>query len=537
MKFKLGSWPFPYNAPARLLWVKSPLQVGEYKQWQQKVLFGAENGQLHVHTLPWGTIPSLKLGEVYVNGSVSDLTPVGIVKDFTFGADVNCRVISTDSLKNPWVAKVREYCKELVWERCACIESNSVRLWIPCVEIARAFFAINKQMAYLLLEPGGLTKVCTSELKSGRVKIDFNRSVPLASLNQVLVTRIATVLYHSHWWDSWQQVWNRSIKHIGDSNAYSQLFCCPPIIKHTSWTVRGIQYGNDFFVFEVKEFRTSSKLPFTEVSYTHPNLTISVNDGNQSEDKNNADGGNEHNGNKNKVGEIGTDIASPSNHSNPLRGSVTASSITFGNNVKVSKRFAGERPAKDKSNSPEPQAEKCDSESNSCIPVSMNGEAGIGEFRAAEFRPIEMLESIPPGLKPFLGAVAKITRSTVGCTIEQLPDDSPLSKLGNGHRHFALAHIINDSKDEGYALEIDSSDGQRLSTIIFKPTSGTEGLKSAKKLLVNCLSKQGHWTLEAIKGNITVGYKLAKHSNLDPVSWGHRLRTKIKLLDLKDTGI
>lgn len=534
MKFKLGSWPFPEHTPAMLCWIKSPIQVGRDRQWQQKVLFVDKNNQYHEHILPWGMIPTLKLGEVYINGCVANVPPAGIEKRFKFDGNTTCRVVPTDSLKNFWLNKIGAYRKELLWERCVLIESGSIRMWIPCIEIVRTFFAINKQLAYLLLDPCGITRICTSVIEAGCARVKFNKEIPSTSLNRTVVARIAAILHQDHWLNSWRQVWNRSIKQFNDSAAFSQLYCLPPHVKNSEWSARGVPLGNDFFVFEINKVISTDKLPFKSVIYTHPNLTYSSDEADQSGEQ---DGSNETKGprgGKSSFGEVGSDALPPSGTSNPLRGAVTVATIEFGGDIKVFKQFDSEKPHKTHNKSSGSASEKQKSEPGESKPVSMNAEAGIGELRAAEFKPIEKLEQVPTGLKPFLGAVSSIPNAIVGCTIERVPDDSPLSSLGDGCRHFALVHIIGNRHDEGYALEIDSSDGLSLSTITFKPSFDTDGLTSAKKLLVECLSKRGHWILEAIKEDITAGYKLAKHSShKSTTSWGCRLRTKVYLLNRK----
>lgn len=525
MKFKFSSWPFPVDMPAHLCWVNSPMQVGEHKQWQSEVLFRGQNGQYHKRVVPWGGIQSLKLGGVYVNGAISESTPAGEVTEFKLSKNATFHVHSLEELKNQWLGRVCEFKKEFLWERCVCIVDGETRLWVPCIEIIRSFFAINKQMAYLLLEPGGLLSICTSELENGRVRIHFNNGIPVSTLNSVLVTRIATIIHHSVWWDCWQQVWNRSIKNPNDQTVYSKLFCRPPIVKDSTWSVRGIPSEDGFFVLEVLGLRTEADVPFFEVTYTHPRLTISQEDAVPTVAINEpGNSGKPRDGNS-ANGEIDPEAKSPKEVSNPLRESIAVSTVKFGNSIRVIKQHENRKPKPRKTKSPKQSGPKPSSPVDGQTLVSMDDEAGTGEIRAAEFMPIEKLAHIPPGLKAFIAFVNKMPMVKVGCTIEPVPGGSSLAKLSGGQRHFALVHIIGANL-EGHLLEIDSSDGRKISTMIFTPTNGHCSLETAKSLLVECLARGGCWSLDAINGDIVRGYKLAKHT----INWGTRLRLKTRLL-------
>lgn len=533
MRFKLGSWPYPADMPAHLCWLKSPMQVGKEKHWQQKVLFQGQNGEYHEQVLPWGMVPSLKLGEVYLGGEVSAMPPVGVVKDFRLGDDVACRVTSSDFLRNAWLDRVREYRRELLWEHCVCIEGGQTRLWVPCVEIARAFFAVNKQMAYLLLDPLGLSKICSSQLEQDEVQVHFNRDVPVTILNQVLVTRIAMIRHHAPWHDSWRQVWSRSIKNPGEAAVFSQLYCRPPIVSGSVWSVRGIPSGDGFFVLEIRGIRTSVKLPFDEVTYTHPLLTYPTYGGEASEPEGRDGKGRRPRGDQNEDGEIDASGKPPRRVGSPRRGPVAVSPIKFGTCVKVFKRRRQGRPTPYVTESFGDAGIGSGSGSQEPIPVSMADEAGVGEIQAAEFKPVEMLMDVPPGLKLFIAAVKSMGRVKVGCAIKPVPDESSLAKLLGGQRHFALVHIrvLGRRPLEGYLLEIDSSDGRRVSTLVFQPQNDFRGLDAARRLLVECLANGGHWTLDTLRrGEVILTYELVKHRLLEPVRWGGRLGAKVCML-------
>ncbi|MDR3579212.1 MAG: hypothetical protein P4L44_04520 [Oryzomonas sp.] len=538
MNLKLGSWPFPAGMPAHLCWVKSPRQVGRDKQWQQKVLFQGQNGMFHERMLPWGVVPALKLGVQFVNGEVSGRSSAGDVKVFRLGDTATCRFTSSDYLRNEWLDRVREYQRQLLVEHCVCIEDGETRLWMPCIEVARAFFAINKQLAYLLLDPMGLSKICSSELEGGKVRVHFNKEMPVASINKLLAARVATIRHHAPWDGAWRQVWNRSIKNPGEPTVYSQLYCCPPTVNGSTWSVRGIQCENGFFVLEIRGIRTQAKLPFDEVAYTHPHLTFSPDGGESAEACDGSGSGGGSREEHSDDGEIDSGTLPPKRSRNPLHGPMAVSFMEFGNGVKVLRHCGEGWPKPRRSKVPEGgeggEVEVTATKLKGPVRVSLNDDGGLGEILAAEFKPIEELVDVPPGLKSFITAVKGMKKVKVACTIKAVPDESPLAKLHDGQRHFVLVHVRAFGRwpGKGYVLEIDSSDGHRVSTLVFLPKGDFHALDTANKMLKECFAKGRYWTSDTIKNEETVlKYELVRHRLLEPVHWGGRLRSKINLLD------
>lgn len=538
MKFKLGSWPYPAGMPAHLYWVKSPMQVGREKQWHQKVLFHGQNGEYHERVLPWGMIPALKLGIQFVDGEPSGRSSAGELKEFRLGDSATCRFTSSAYLRNEWLDSVREYRRQLLLEHCVCIEDGETRLWVPCVEVVRAFFAINKQLAYLLLDPLGLSKICASEMEDSKVRVHFNKVMPVASLNKILAKRVAMIRHHSPWDDAWRQVWNRSIKNPGEPTVYSHLYCCPPTVGGSTWSVRGVPCESGFFVLEIRGIRTRAKLPFDEVAYTHPHMKFSPDGGESAEsgDGNGRGGGSrEEHGDD---GEIDASTLSPKGSRNPRHCSMSVSSMAFGNSVKVSKRLGEGRPVprrrKASAGTEGRETGEIGGGPKSPVHVSLNDNAGIGVVLAAEFKPIEKIVDVPPGLKPFIAAVKGMKKVKVACAIEAVPNESPLAKLHEGQRYFALAYVRAFGRwpGEGYVLEIDSSDNHRVSTLVFQSKGDVDGIDAAKKFLIECFARAGHWTSDALeKGKVLQKHELVRHRLIAPIRWGQRLRSKITMLN------
>ncbi|NRF95826.1 hypothetical protein HQN89_33995 [Paenibacillus frigoriresistens] len=71
----LRSWPFPDNQEVELVWFGSPFL--DYKNnWRIRVAFRTSIGELKILSYPWGTIPYLRLGQVYTNGVYDQIKPL-----------------------------------------------------------------------------------------------------------------------------------------------------------------------------------------------------------------------------------------------------------------------------------------------------------------------------------------------------------------------------------------------------------------------------------------------------------------------------
>lgn len=82
----LRTWPFPNNQGVELFWFGSPFM--DYKgNWRVRVAFRTETGDLKVVSYPWGTVPYLRMGQIYTNGVSDQVKPLqGIVrKKSSFG--------------------------------------------------------------------------------------------------------------------------------------------------------------------------------------------------------------------------------------------------------------------------------------------------------------------------------------------------------------------------------------------------------------------------------------------------------------------
>lgn len=529
MIYTFGNWPFPKDAPAHLLWVKSPTHIvndAQEKQWQSKLLFYGEDGSYYVRNMPWGYLPEMRLGRIYTNGSLSDTSVKGTIRNIKLGSSTRMRKISAADIQAPWTDMVRNHQPSMLYEQCVEVRDGSTVLFIPCIEVARSFFGINKQLAYLLLEPGGLTRCCRTAMGNGRVHIEFNNEMPLNSLNQTVVNRIATILHNDRWADCWRQVWHGSSQKTvpykkGQQSLYLQLLCFPPICDYSTWIVRGEDTTAGFLVLEIIGVNTSKKLPFYNVSYSHPRLKVTGEILPPTGKMRVPSAGD----NCSEL-EIDESLDGPKDSGSPLQSEINVASILFANTPKINRLLNDERKADITPREHEPVRPVPSSEDQ--VKISLNDEAANGQIRAGDFLPLENLIGVPPGLTHFIDAVkVMVKRKTfVSCALKPVPVNSRLVRVGKCPRQFALVQVRYKNLC-GYLLEVDQSDGDFMSTMVFAMDSNRSAADVSNELLTSYITSSGHWDLKLLADNHAYRFDIAKHTSLEATRWANRLLAKI----------
>src|SRR5690554_870295 len=71
----LRAWPFPKNQVVELFWFGSPFM--DYKgNWRIRVAFRTASMILKIVSYPWGTLPNLRIGQIYTNGKYDQIKPI-----------------------------------------------------------------------------------------------------------------------------------------------------------------------------------------------------------------------------------------------------------------------------------------------------------------------------------------------------------------------------------------------------------------------------------------------------------------------------
>jgi hypothetical protein len=519
----LEKWPFPKGASTTLHWIKSPEMIGEEKQWMMDVVFKQPNGVFKDVQVPWGMLPMLRLGKEFVDGFETGNNEIGDTFNISFSKNTSLKVEEAFSAvsKNRYELRTKNNLHEL----CVIMFDGVQTVVIPCLEIIRFFFALNKMLALKTLQPFDFSELVAADIKDQEVFLEFTKQIPKYLLNPMLVKLFARLFADENWFESWQQIYIEREKQITNIHLKSEnpisLKCIPPVYKNSIWQVRAIQDGKRLFVLEILRCVDKNPSIIQKVEYIHPRSYI--------REKTKYFPGSEYSVDYSVKLRVNRTSSGPKTTKNPL----TIENLTPG--------YIEEDPIEIKEISHKSKIEgysfvgiginpkKSKLGKNKDITVSFNDDSKLGNSIAAEFIPTQDDVDVPKGLKDFFKAINIMKRLNpnleISHSINTTPEYSGLAYCGLGVRKYALVKVTNMGP-EVYIIEFDLSDGHSISTILFSPAD----LKFVERLFNEFIVGQGNWAKEDLEEKIIKEeqYKVnwVKHTSKEPHSWGERILQK-----------
>jgi hypothetical protein len=235
------------------------------------IVFKRPNGILKDVSLPWGALPAIRLGKEFVDGVPTWENTLGknYSLDFSAGASFKTQTAITIS-PNVYPLKTRPN----LGEYCVVIFDKELTVIVPCLEIIRFFFAVNKQMAYRTLQPFNFSDLVPASMEQDKVLLAFTRQIPHNALNKLLAKVIAQVLYDPSWSEAWKNIYisreEQTLNVDHDFNEVIPLKAIPPVYKNSIWEVRALQDGKRLLVLEIISYTDGNPSPFHFLDFTHP---------------------------------------------------------------------------------------------------------------------------------------------------------------------------------------------------------------------------------------------------------------------------
>ncbi|MFD1954097.1 Tn7-like element transposition protein TnsE [Paenibacillus thailandensis] len=273
----LRSWPFPDNQGVELFWFGSPFM--DYKgNWRVRVAFRTETGDLKVVSYPWGTVPYLRMGQVYTNGVFDQIKPLeGIVHRITIssldqglmsnGFKLPKRLI--DFRQNP----------ELGLQKIIQFQFDGTIYCFPVFEFIRAMFINSRYLAYYLMQPHGLEMLIdNSDMRGTTLYFDLSFRVPAKLASESNARHLSWIYIDPAirtMWDSvYQLMFNQAIKDSPQNPNARMKKGIPlgvelPVVGPLEFHVRGEQFNNYFLVKEILGIG-GFKHPAEEIVFWHP---------------------------------------------------------------------------------------------------------------------------------------------------------------------------------------------------------------------------------------------------------------------------
>lgn len=534
---RLRSWPFPENSEVELVWFGSPFI--DYKgNWRIRVAFRMHSGQLKVISYPWGTVPYLRLGQIYKDGLYDQIKPMdGIIHRLSIASLCQGEIVTGFKLpkrlidfgKNP----------ELGLQKIVQFQSSQYIYCIPLFDLIRAMFINSRYLAYYLMQPHGMDMlVDRSELRGDTLYFDLTTRVPASLASESSARHLSWVYMSPEIRSMWDSVYNllmrQAIREMPHNPSAKLKKGIPievelPDVGQIEMHVRGVQFIDYILVKEVVAIG-GFKHPAKEITFWHPSkkhrqsiwgdkqvrvtsrspkddLILNENSENSKEDTNQ------------DVIETPPTFMRFSNYPKVTTRREDIRHTNTGNEIVVTSGWGG------KSSGGLEQVSTQDS--------VVGGDTPPIDFQTLETIPIT--EAI--GLESFFQMIQFLKHSfsyNIRMSVVRVPPGKRFSVCPNGARRTCAIVQISSAISTAYILEIARPDDWSISTLILHPTKivSTLDVEHAIKLLLDGLvQKSGHWDQNVLnRCNESVIIKKIKHYKSDSIKdWSAKLLNKLQL--------
>ena len=527
----------------KLCWLCSPYKTAD-GNWFVKAAFlrqGSSDPELMEY--PWGTLPLLRMGRLYVDGYPMDNDP-----------RLRSYSISINSFRNGTFCKAsdiprnlynffddREFANDRVWK----FWSNRTFYYVPCIELLRAFLIPSKTLANLILKPNGLDFLIVEEqVYDDFLYISLSSDLPRSLVNTATVAHLAWLRHSLTARACWESVYNgvfakaiAAAPHQPASMLTTgiPLEVKPPIEKTCELHFNGITFRQDCLMLEILGAKQLDSLPFKKIVYTHPSLKIhkAVKGVKRT---------------RRKVMKDPKEDYELDPHHRPARinanqsvADMTAISFEF---VRLPKfeRFATKEAIihdgsiEEGSSSPSTGTKMRLMKQGTT--VSTDESYYGGEIPPIDFLGIDLgAAANVAGLNEFIKAVQHIMSGYVEprlrYTVVEIPGNTSFCRVSNGSkRSCAIVEVAQTNVAPCYILEVARPDGWAVSTLFIRLLPEFYPEQSigvfTKKCLKELVKRDGHWNIERLKSDQTLRIGRLKHIQEQyPRHWSRRIVDKL----------
>lgn len=269
---QIKDWPLGPHAEATLVAVGSPDAQGRGRQWRTHVYFADSKGEVFDLRLPWGLLPKLRPGSVFVNGYLTGHAVALETLDIDIDIETQPQLVSWAEATHGELGWMRlkalqdEYCLEFQLERS--------RVVIPCIQVLRAFHAQTRMISHALLRPLILSELASGELRGDEAMLHIAPLVPQGTVTKAFGRYLAKLLFEPAWAESFSDVFHRRFAEAQrkciDKHDRVPLQCLPPQSSWSRWKVVGHHLGSgDFFISDILGTLSRSKPPYRTLLVFH----------------------------------------------------------------------------------------------------------------------------------------------------------------------------------------------------------------------------------------------------------------------------
>ncbi|WNV20004.1 Tn7-like element transposition protein TnsE [Bacillus sp. SI2] len=526
LQFK--KWPFQENERIKVHWFRSPYRV-ENKEWVLDVILQREDQSIKKKaTIPFGSLPWLRLGQYIVGGKplresegyIKNI-PMLNVDEGSIKPAIQCIPKNLYLLQHP-----KNY-----YENCWSVAYGNKVLVIPCIEIARALLAPSRFLANALIDPVGLQYLIDEIEEHGReLTLKLNDSIPKSYVTKNLINHFIWLMYNEKANDTWHHFYKSLYNpEVSLQRGNGKVQVNMPLSGTCSLKVRCREVDDVILVLEIIE-ASGLYHPFKKVTVEHGGKkVIKLYEKDEKATKNTKTSTDKKEG-------VLDDSLSPSLNekiTSHVKVQTTKLKFTTKPNVEIldSDKVATKRVGTNAEN-----VEKSVSNIVTTVQASRGGKVKPVEFESLEVE----FETKDSGLEDFMNAVRHlITNNDVkvlDVQVADLPGDSGISFVAEHvRRKFMYVLLKMDDEREFLVIEMGRPDYKSISTLVVIPKYD-KTFESVHKGLVwrviqSLIENRGSWNREQLNQDRIYKFSFMKHTKTVSRIWANRIY--MKLGDLK----
>jgi hypothetical protein len=475
MRLKANSWVFQKNEEVELYWFGAPF-LNHEGLWMIKCLFKRADGTFREQSFPFGTLPHLRIGLIYINGDfaektstgslfevkVSDSTRFEICKGFDFPKSLYAfNVPPSPSYGNLPVCR---------------FEAGGIIYYLPCTEIVRSILAPYQMLANQILRPEGLDCFIESSFSyRSKLKLHLTDEYHQKLLNDDAISYFVWLKFNFAAVKAWTSVYKNMVLDatqtpgqdvVSEFKRGIPIRVIPPVNDSSKWTFRGLQYNNHRLILELL-FRSDLEAPFQDIEVFHPRLDRSESDGSIRYKK---DPNKEPSDNQDIELETSGEAANRKKNHNIIEQPPTMFSFMIKPRIYKKRKIAFSK------HTGETVLIGADNEIKN-YSVTAQDWTQEGKTPQIEFSSLQQVDaSLAKGLEDFLKLIEYIQMNyrklIISYRIITLPYMSSFAQYADGsYRTIALVKIAHLGLTPSFIIEVARADGWSISTLIIKPSN------------------------------------------------------------------
>ena len=533
---KIRPWPFTKDEKVELFWLCSPY-LNENHNWMFRAAFKDSNNKIKDIEIPWGSLPSLTIGQGYKNGLPYETLRKGKIEEIDISGFNEYEICNGFDMphnlyylyKNSLYGR-QKVCKFTLKDR---------TFYVPCIESIRFFLAPSKTLAYQLLKPQGLDFLIESIFYpyKNTVQVNLSSDYPVKLANDDNVIHLLWLMTNRYARITWDYVFQNLYKKasvvdpINPTNTLSTgipIESRPPYMEKGRLTIRGFTVNKSTLVLEIMNI-VGLNMKHNYISYSHPSFYRSE----QTNEPKTAK----------RVGTREDYNYEMDEHQSLAKKRSNTSAI---DNAKLRYGFEGYHEIRKSSSRVQKQRTgkhqgnnitQCSNTNMSEIVTTQDWAYG-GDINPIEFKLVEVdYTSSTKGLEEFIQAIKYINENykelNITLDIVYLPEGKTFSYYPIGYRrNCAIVKVESENRLPCYVIEIGREDNWSISTLLVHGISNFNTKHDDEKLfdriLKGVINNNGHWDKSLIYQEQNYKFEMMKHGSNNNISrWASRIISRI----------